>query len=87
MSEVPATPPGDSPACRHRWRIAPPNGPISAGVCRLCGAERDFPTTTVDTVWDLHEGARPNPGRSNGSRHDDQSVEWGGGGAAAGLLT
>jgi hypothetical protein len=37
--------------CRHRWRIATPNGPISPGVCRLCGEQRDFPTTTEESAW------------------------------------
>lgn len=28
--------------CVHRWRIDEPNGPLSNGVCSLCGAERQF---------------------------------------------
>jgi len=38
----------------HRWRIETPNGPLVRGVCRECGAERDFPT-----AW---EGDRTNVG-------------------------
>jgi hypothetical protein len=26
----------------HRWRIDEPNGPISRGVCKVCGAEKQF---------------------------------------------
>jgi hypothetical protein len=26
----------------HRWRIAEPNGPASAGICRMCGASGLF---------------------------------------------
>ncbi len=26
----------------HRWRIAEPNGPVSEGRCRECGATREF---------------------------------------------
>jgi hypothetical protein len=26
----------------HHWRIEEPHGPTSHGVCRHCGAERDF---------------------------------------------
>jgi hypothetical protein len=28
--------------CRHHWIIETPNGPVSKGVCKLCGEERDF---------------------------------------------
>ena len=28
--------------CTHYWLIDPPDGPISKGVCKICGAERDF---------------------------------------------
>lgn len=26
----------------HRWRIDEPNGPVSIGVCKVCGAEKQF---------------------------------------------
>ena len=29
-------------ACVHRWRIEPPAGATSAGVCLNCGATRQF---------------------------------------------
>ena len=28
--------------CRHHWVIESPNGPMSLGVCKLCGTEREF---------------------------------------------
>ncbi|MEX0800742.1 MAG: hypothetical protein WD379_05960 [Dehalococcoidia bacterium] len=28
--------------CKHHWRIARPSGGTSTGVCRLCGASREF---------------------------------------------
>jgi hypothetical protein len=28
--------------CKHHWDIESPNGPYAHGVCRCCGAERDF---------------------------------------------
>ena len=28
--------------CTHYWMIEPHLGPTSLGVCRLCGAEREF---------------------------------------------
>ncbi len=53
MSQAPDTPSLPVAECRHHWRIAPPNGPTVRGVCRRCGAEREFPTTTEDTAWDF----------------------------------
>ena len=32
--------------CQHHWLIESPNGPVSKGVCRLCGAEREFQNYT-----------------------------------------
>ncbi len=32
--------------CQHHWVIDPPEGPVSKGVCRSCGEERDFPSYT-----------------------------------------
>jgi hypothetical protein len=37
--------------CIHHWKIASPNGPTAHGICRRCGAEREFPTVTDDTLW------------------------------------
>ena len=28
--------------CPHHWLIEPPQGPTSMGVCKLCGATREF---------------------------------------------
>lgn len=28
--------------CRHFWVIETPNGPVSRGVCRLCGEKKEF---------------------------------------------
>ena len=39
------------PVCKHRWMIAPPNGPTSSGSCRLCGEKRDFVNYTEKTTW------------------------------------
>ena len=42
--------------CRHHWKIASPNGAVSRGVCKRCGAERDFPNSTNESVWDNDHG-------------------------------
>ena len=36
--------------CTHRWLLETPNGPRVRGRCKLCGTEREFPTT-ADDVW------------------------------------
>jgi len=43
--EAIGSPPGDCAeevTCRHHWLIEPPNGPTSTGVCKICGATREF---------------------------------------------
>lgn len=45
--------------CKHRWLIDTPNGPLVHGHCKLCGAERDFPTVPEPLAFGtLHERAR-----------------------------
>jgi hypothetical protein len=39
-------------ACAHRWVIETPNGEFSDGVCRLCGAEKQFPNSAEDYLWE-----------------------------------
>ena len=29
--------------CVHHWLIDPPEGPVSKGVCKLCGEVKEFP--------------------------------------------
>jgi hypothetical protein len=55
VTEPSVTPPVAETPCLHRWRIATPHGPTSPGVCRLCGAARDFPNYGEDRVW----GSKP----------------------------
>jgi len=39
-------------SCRHHWVIQTPNGATSGGVCKRCGARRDFPNAAADALWD-----------------------------------
>ena len=34
--------------CTHRWRIAPPEGPLSEGVCKFCGERRQFKNSVAE---------------------------------------
>ncbi len=38
--------------CRHYWIIESAEGPISKGVCRLCGAEKEFFNSFYGSVKD-----------------------------------
>lgn len=63
----------DENSCVHHWIIEVPQGPISKGRCKKCGAERDFPNSShfwgftemnLDTDKDLSDrllGARKIP--------------------------
>ncbi|MFQ5997237.1 MAG: hypothetical protein ACE5KP_06410 [Dehalococcoidales bacterium] len=41
LKEV-ARKPTEEKECRHYWIIEGAKGPISRGVCKFCGAEREF---------------------------------------------
>ena len=36
--------------CRHHWIIEPPNGPVSKGVCKLCGEVKMFDNILADLM-------------------------------------
>ncbi|MEX2226741.1 MAG: hypothetical protein WEB52_09865 [Dehalococcoidia bacterium] len=38
--------------CVHRWVIESPNGATSHGTCRNCGAEKEFPNSAEDYLWE-----------------------------------
>lgn len=38
--------------CCHHWIIESPNGPTSKGVCKYCGAEREFSNYWADLFWE-----------------------------------
>ena len=40
------------PVCVHRWRIESPNGEFSRGTCKNCGAEKQFPNSAEDYLWE-----------------------------------
>jgi hypothetical protein len=43
-------------AHEHHWLIEAPNGPVSAGKCKLCGKRRKFPNSSEDSIWDGADG-------------------------------
>jgi hypothetical protein len=42
----------------HRWRIEEPNGPISRGVCKVCGVEKQFKNWLSDMDFITNEEHR-----------------------------
>ncbi len=41
-----------SSLCHHHWLIESPGGPTSNGVCRICGARREFRNYLEGARWD-----------------------------------
>ena len=46
--------PKNKDKCCHYWIIEPADGPTSRGICRLCGAEKEFDSFGPDSLsrWD-----------------------------------
>lgn len=42
--------PATTSTCKHHWLIEPPNGPISKGVCKLCGEVKLFDNILADLL-------------------------------------
>ena len=40
------------PTCRHHWLIESPHGATSMGICKVCGAEREFRNSAGDFLWE-----------------------------------
>ncbi len=43
--------PEKSVGCTHHWIIDPPNGAVSHGRCRLCGADKEFRNSYEFSSW------------------------------------
>ncbi|GMV86965.1 MAG: hypothetical protein AMXMBFR80_28180 [Dehalococcoidia bacterium] len=52
------SPQASAPDHFHRWRIEEPNGPVSRGVCRVCGAEKQFKNWLQDGDFITNEEHR-----------------------------
>ena len=38
--------------CNHHWVIESPDGPISRGICKYCGAVKEFTNYLPFSTWD-----------------------------------
>ena len=55
--------------CRHHWLIESPQGPTSMGMCKLCGAQREFSNSATDFLWEDEPLSELSHGRW-GKSHD-----------------
>lgn len=57
-------------ACVHHWKIETPNGEMSRGVCKNCGAIKEFPNSAQDGLWerDVPQSRWTGRGDSSGIR-------------------
>lgn len=64
------------PSCIHHWIIETPHGAMSWGVCKLCGAKKEFPNAAPDSLWEGNLG--PGAGRwsSFGGSSEDGSFSY-----------
>ena len=47
-------------ACRHHWIIEAPTGPVSNGVCQVCGQVREF-KNYIESAFSGEDTALANP--------------------------
>jgi hypothetical protein len=50
--EVPVAEAPAVPECRHHWLIESPHGATSWGICKHCGARREFNNASPDAFWE-----------------------------------
>ena len=60
-----------APGCSHHWVIASPNGEMSMGRCKVCGAEKEFPNSAEDYLWERSVPQSRWTGRSDGKNFSD----------------
>ena len=45
------------PQCCHHWAIQPATGPVSSGICQVCGEVREFKNYVEASTWGDDKGA------------------------------
>ncbi len=58
--QAPITQPAEEqelPGCRHHWVIQPATGPVSPGLCQICGEAREFKNYVEASTWGDDKGA------------------------------
>jgi len=60
ITDPPVTEPVEEqaePQCCHHWAIQPATGPVSSGVCQVCGEVREFKNYVEASTWGDDKGA------------------------------
>ncbi len=66
----------DHSTCRHHWLIQPAAGPISLGVCQMCGETREFKNYVESGFWmDFNVGLRSGVDSHRIADQDDDNNE------------
>ncbi len=47
--------------CRHHWLIESPNGPTSWGICKYCGARKEFKNYLSVSLWEEDKATSGKP--------------------------
>lgn len=88
-STTPATADATTPTCTHHWTIQPATGPVSQGVCRICGEVREFKNYVEAATWgDSRLSNKSNSDDSQGTakpvsnKTEDKAADKGGDGDA-----
>ena len=61
----------ETPGCAHHWVIASPDGEMSMGRCKVCGAEKEFPNSAEDYLWERSVPQSRWTGRSDAKGFND----------------
>jgi hypothetical protein len=69
MTQAKAAGEAGTAMCRHHWVIETPNGSISGGRCKRCGASKQFRNSSEDVMWDSDSFSL------NGSRYRGRKTE------------
>ena len=67
-----ATTDATAATCTHHWTIQPATGPVSQGVCRLCGEVREFKNYVEAATWG--DSRLSNKTSSDGSQSSVKAV-------------
>lgn len=54
--------------CRHHWLIESPHGATSMGICKLCGAQKEFRNSAHGWLWEDEPLSELSHGRWGRSR-------------------
>ena len=61
--------------CRHHWVIQPADGPVSNGLCQVCGETREFKNYVESATWgDSRITNKASSTSSTESTSDDSDV-------------